>query len=73
MSFESRLKGLQFGISVDPFRCLFGAPDSAWKTKKEEKKHFQMVGTKIVATQLEKCPSTKFTNKHFCWKPGTGK
>ena len=37
MSFESGLKEHQFGISLDPFRCLFVVPDFAWKTKKKEK------------------------------------
>ena len=34
MSFELRLKRLQYEISLDPFRWLFVAREFAWKTKK---------------------------------------
>ena len=79
MSFQSRLKGHQFGISLNPFQWLFVIPDFAWKTK-EKIKHtrikflniFQMAGT--IKTTLRRflcarktAPTTNFEKKKDCF------
>ena len=33
-TFDSRLKSFYFGMSINPFRCLFVVLEFAWKTKK---------------------------------------
>ena len=48
MGFESRLRGLQYDISLNPVRSLFVVPDFLWKTKKKEEKTKTRTNTKFL-------------------------